>query len=727
MKNIWKIYSNDLRKTSTNWVALIIIGGLVLLPSLYAWFNIKASWDPYGQLDQLPVGIVNEDQGAAVRDQEIHVGDELVATLKENNSMDWHFADRESAIDSVEHGDYFAVIIIPENFSKNLATVTSDQPEKATVEYYVNEKINAISPKMTDKGADIIVENVSSQFISTVNGVIFDLFNTIGIELENDLPDIERFENYLFEIEEKLPEIYQVLNDSLVDAESATNLIEKANALIPKVEEITGTGLQTIDDTTMFLTEAENRLNELAPQIQQDLGKLQEVTENANQFLQELQTPVFDLSKGETLAGEINTQMKEAIQRIDSVESILIKMQEQSEANPEDEQKNKETIEQITQALEQLNTLKTGLVEIQQNSSEITTYLENTSQDINTVLSELKEKAATTADAVDTFVKEYKETIEPTVLESVSSAKSTLTEARSILVDIQGAIPEVENILARTDTTLDEGTELIQDVLAEYPYVNERVNDLADRIRQIQGETDISEIIKLLQNDPEAEKGFFAEPVQLDTHTLFPVANYGAGMTPFYTVLSIWVGGLLLISLLSTEVHSLENYTLRQEYFGKLLTFFTIGILQTLIITVGDIFLINVEVAHAGWFILFGLFISFVFMLITYTLVSVFGDVGKAMVIVLLVLQIAGSGGTYPVMLLPEFFQTIHPYLPFSYAVDLMREAVGGIVWDRALKDMIYLFLFGLAAFLLGAFLKQPINKQTRKLVNKSRESGMFH
>ena len=268
MKNSWKIFSTDMKKTGTNWIALVIIGGLVLLPSLYAWFNIKASWDPYGQLDRMPIGIVNEDLGATVHDDDIDVGDELIETLKEDDSMDWNFTDRQTAMERVEYGDYFAVIIIPEDFSEKLATVISDKPEKANVEYYVNEKINAISPKMTDKGASVIVENVSSQFISTVNGVIFDLFNTIGIELENDLPDMERFKNYIFEMEEKLPEIHDVLTSSLTDANHATDIIHNAQALIPDAKRITENGLHTIDDTVAFLNEAENRLNEIAPEIE---------------------------------------------------------------------------------------------------------------------------------------------------------------------------------------------------------------------------------------------------------------------------------------------------------------------------------------------------------------------------------------------------------------------------------------------------------------------------
>ncbi|API91150.1 MULTISPECIES: YhgE/Pip domain-containing protein [unclassified Virgibacillus] len=732
MKNSWRIFFTDIKKVSKNWVAAIIIGGLILLPSFYAWFNIKASWDPYGQTDQIPVGVVNEDQGATVRGQDINVGKDLVKTLKENKKMDWRFTDRKTAMEEVEYGNYFAVIVIPKNFSKRLGTVIEDNPEKANVEYYVNEKINAIAPKITEKGASVIVEQISSHFISTVNGVIFDMFNNLGIELEKDLPDIKRFENYVFEMEEKLPEINDLLNQSLSDANQAQDIVNKAQNLIPDAKEATDNGLTTIDNTTALLKKAEGRLNEMAPKIEQDLRKVQDIANKANNFIQDIQQVDIDFSEGKELANQINHQLDDGANRVGSVIELLeqLKQQnEQSDNNQNEEQGNNPSIDnqQLDQVIERLTTLQEGLTNVKETNKEVIQFIDTKHGDVEQTIGELQQLAENTSTNIDAFVKEYKESIEPTVMAEISRAKNTLSKARGILVDIQGMIPEVERILGSTESNLGEGEDILKRALGEFPYVNSKVKELADRIRSIQGETDINEIIKLLQNDPEAEKGFFAEPVQLNQNKLFPMENYGTGMTPFYTVLAIWVGGLLLISLLATDVHELVNYTERQMYFGRLFTFMGIGFLQTIIVTAGDLLLLGVDAAEPYWFLLFGIFISMIFMLIIYTVVSVFGDVGKAMVIVFLVLQIAGSGGTYPVVLLPEFFQAINPFLPFTYAIDLLREAIGGIVWQRASKDIFYLCSFGAAAIVLGAFLKPVINRHTNKLKEKSKESGLFH
>ncbi|WP_172840437.1 YhgE/Pip domain-containing protein [Virgibacillus phasianinus] len=730
MKNIWRIFKTDSKNIGTNWVAAILIGGLILLPSLYAWFNIAASWNPYGQTDQIPVGVVNEDAGAMVRDKKIDVGKELVETLKDNDDMDWRFVNRDKAMDKVEYGDYYAVIVIPENFSKKLATVISDNPKKASVEYYVNEKINAIAPKITEKGASVIVDNISSNFVSTVNGVIFDMFNDLGLEIEKDLPDIKKFENYIFKMEKDLPRIKQLINESLTDASSAEEIINKAQGMVPKAKQTTNDGLAIINDTTAFLTEAENRLNEIAPKVKADLKKVQNMAESANDYITKIQSADIDFSAGDQLTDQVLQRVNGGIQTIETIEKALNQLKETNNANKsqgEEQQAQQQSDQQINQALQQLAALKAGLQEVKGNITEINSFIGEKKQQVDNRLAELQTKTANVNTKIDAFMKEYTESIEPTILAEVAKAKGTLANAKEMLSGIQETIPEVERILNRTEDNLGKGEDKLGYISSQFPYVNAKVNQLADRIREIQGETDINEIIELLQNDPDAEKSFFSEPVQLNQNKLFPIPNYGSGMTPFYTVLAIWVGALLLISLLATDVKSSELYSVRQVYYGRFLTFLSIGFLQTIIVSLGDIYLIEAYIKQPLWFILFGLLSCLVFMAIVYTLVSVFGDVGKAMAIVFLVLQIAGSGGTYPVVLLPEFFQTINPFLPFTYAIDLMREAVGGIVWERAIHDVTFLSLFGIGGLLIGTFLKASINKKTNVLMKKSKDSGLFH
>lgn len=756
MKNSWKIYFQDLKNISRNWDRCYLNWRILFYYPLYtAWFNIEASWDPYSQTDQIPIGVVNEDSGGEIKENKINVGTDLVETLENNQSMDWHFTNREKAMKNLKYGDYFAVIVIPEDFSENLSSVISNEPKKSEMEYYVNEKINAVSPKITDKGASTIVQQVSSNFISAVNGVIFEMFDDIGIELNDKLPDIKQFENYIFEMEKQLPEIYELVSNGLEDTKNAQSIINKAQNKLPKAERTTNDGLQTVNETADLLSKAEDRLNEMAPQIETDLEKAQNTAEDINKLLQDAKNMNIDFSEGKELQQSIDRSLDDATSRLDEIESDLKQLKEMNQAqqNKDSEQENEsngdgstdqENHEQngnqqdiqnnnsdndqvIDDALERLSILREALEEVQDNGQNITAFIEDKKQEVDSVVTDLEELSANTANKIGDFLKDYKENIEPVVKQKISDAQQTLTSADDILSEIKSTIPEVKEVLSSTETHIGDGQGMLNTILGEYPYVNSKINELADRIREIQGETDINEMIELLRNDPEAEKNFFEEPVKLSKNELFPIPNYGSGMTPFYTVLAIWVGGLLLISLLAVDVHDREGLTGRERYFGRMFTFLTIGLLQTLVVTLGDWLLIGSYIAHPVWFVLFGLIISIVFMTLIYTLVSVFGDVGKAMVIVLLVLQIAGAGGTYPVILLPKLFQAISPFLPFTYAIDLMREAVGGIIWESAIHDMIILSLFGIGALLFGTLLKNVINKHTDKLMKKSKDAGLFH
>ena len=715
MRNIWNIFKLDLKNITTNWVVAIIIGGLIILPSLYAWLNIKASWDPYAQTGQIPIGIVNEDKGAMIRDEEIHVGDTLVDTLRKNDDFNWQFVDREKAMDEVRFGNYYAVIIVPENFSETLGTVITDEPEKAQIEYYVNEKINAIAPKITEKGASVIVEQISSQFIATVNGIIFEIFNQIGIELEADLPDIKQFESYIFTLEENLPEIHDLLINTDHDADEAGKILAKANQMIPEAKSMTASGLKEVNKAIEILNEAKNRLNEIGPKIEEDLGKAQTTFHKVNELLNDIST--IDLKqKREAAVNELKSHITSSLATMQEVEQALAQVQESSDAENEN----------IAHALEKIAALTISIEHMQTELEGFGQLVTENEQKINEITGRITELGNVTSTNLDEFIQTYKEDIKVAVDEKLENGKKTITQAKNMLTEIQSTIPKIERLLANTSDHLNEGKGMLKSVLGEFPYINDKVKEVANRIRKLQSEADVYDIIQLLRNDPEAERGFFSEPVVLNKNELFPIQNYGTGMTPFYTVLSLWVGSLLLISLLSTDLPHAEEILPREMYIGRLFTFVTIGLLQTVIVTSGNIFLIGVGVSSKVWFILFGLFISIIFMFIVYTVVSIFGDVGKAMAIVLLVLQIAGSGGTYPVVLLPEFFQAINPFLPFTYAVDLMREAVGGIIWRRVFHDMLFLAIFGVIFILAGLFLKGPVNKTMHKLL-QSKGSRLFH
>ena len=214
MKGTFEIFRRDLKNIFKNYGAIIVVLALCILPSLYAWFNIKASWDPYAQsaTSGIKIGVVNNDKGATLNGKEVNLGNDVVDELKDNKQMGWQFVSEEEATEMVEEGKYYAMITIPEDFSKNLTSIVTQDIQKANIIYTVNEKINAIAPKLTDKGASAIQENVSKAVVSTVSDTIFELGKEIGIELENQIPKIGTIYNSLVEIQSHFGNINDIVN-----------------------------------------------------------------------------------------------------------------------------------------------------------------------------------------------------------------------------------------------------------------------------------------------------------------------------------------------------------------------------------------------------------------------------------------------------------------------------------------------------------------------------------
>ncbi|MFD6440466.1 YhgE/Pip family protein, partial [Peribacillus sp. NPDC060186] len=286
-------------------------------------------------------------------------------------------------------------------------------------------------------------------------------------------------------------------------------------------------------------------------------------------------------------------------------------------------------------------------------------------------------------------------------------------------------LPEVKTLLNETNRTLETRTGEIDKLQNKFPEIETKIKALAAKMREIDKSYNMEEVIDFLRNDIEKESDFLSEPVLLNKHSLFPIPNYGSAMSPFFTALSLWVGGTILISMLSMDV-SHKVYSPYQIYIGRYLIFLIIGLMQALSVSIGNIILIDVYVADKFEYIMFSVLISTVFTLIVYTFVSVLGNVGKGISVVLMVLQISSSGGTFPIQVTPPFFQHINPFLPFTYAVGLLRESVGGITWSVAGKDIFVLFLFLIITLILGIVLKKPLHARTQKMKDKLYGSRIF-
>ncbi|MCT4567403.1 YhgE/Pip family protein, partial [Bacillus thuringiensis] len=296
MKQIWRIYKTDLRNVAKHWAAIVIVLGLMILPSLYAWFNIKASWDPYGNTKEVPIAVSSQDAGSNLRGKDINIGKEIVDSLKKNKNLGWKFVDEKQAIYGVERGDYYASITIPKDFSEKIATVLDENPKKPELDYYVNEKVNAIAPKITAKGASGITEEISKNFVKTANGEIFKIFNDLGIDLETNLPSIEKVKDLVFKLEAQFPEMNTLMDKALDDATRAEDVVKVAQKELPVVESVMNDGQEALGNLDKFFARNDETLNRAPGTIKNNLTVMQQGLDAAAKITDYLKNPAFDFN-----------------------------------------------------------------------------------------------------------------------------------------------------------------------------------------------------------------------------------------------------------------------------------------------------------------------------------------------------------------------------------------------------------------------------------------------
>lgn len=713
MRNIFYIYKTDIKRIVKNWAALIIISGLIFLPSLYAWFNIKASWDPYGNTKGIQIAVTNQDGGTAVKGKKINAGEEIIKSLTDNKSLGWTLVNEKQALDGVNHGDYYASIIIPKDFSEKIATVLTKNPTKATIDYTVNEKVNAIAPKITSKGASGITEKISKTFIKTANGAIFQIFNDIGVELERELPTIEKVRDLIFKLEGNFPELKGAVHTAIQDVNKTNDIVNEVQRNLPLVTQMTEEGIRVSNSLKAYLNTSKDLAEAIAPTVKEDIKNLSAASSYIEQITTSLQNDNIPIEDVKSQLLHIDKQLIIGITVSNALVDLFTKINALTNStilSPE-----------ITKLQALANQYQTG--------RDLIDKIESVDEEqVRGIVRQINQLAKDTTSTITSLTSRFDSEIKPKLIQGFNKAGSTVENVNRIINEANRKLPEVSGILKDAQKGLTVGKAEILRIQGNLPTVEAKIKELANSIRKFEKEEDLNEIIKLLTLNFQKESEFFAEPVKLKENHLFPIPNYGSAMSPFFTTLSLWVGALLLVSLLTVEVHDEEiEYKSYQIYFGRFFTFWTIAVLQSCIVTIGDMAVLGTYVVAKPWFVLFGAIISTVFMCIVYTLVSIFGNVGKAMSIVFLVLQLAGSGGTFPIQVTPPFFQAIHPFLPFTYAISMMREAVGGILWDIVQRDLLVLAGFTGIMLLFGLALKEPINKVSGGLVKKAKESKLIH
>ena len=714
IKNVWTIYKEDLKRIFTNYAALIVILALCILPSLYAWFNIKASWDPYGQeaTSQIKIGVINNDKGTEFNGKLINIGDQVVDQLKENDLMGWQFVDEAEGEKALEEGTFYATIMIPDNFSQDITSLVTSDVKKGQMIYRVNEKINAIAPKLTSKGATGVQENINQTIVETVSGILFEAGKGLGLEIqETVLPQLSHVYDQLEELISKFGDMNSLVQTAHNGGIQLKDLIASIQTDLPLIETTITSAKTTITSLESFMDTSKSALSDFMPTLKNDLLLIQTIADELNTYVSQIEEAILS---GSDKAPEL---IENLITKVESTQSLVRSFVKVLESF------NKFPAGRFDDLISQLQGVNGELDKAKDFLQQLHDTIVNGGEPNLTVLNNIKTLLSSVSSTASAIYNRFDSAIVPSLNNVIDQAYSTATNVLQVLKEAETKLPDVASLLNTAYEGADKGIDAIEYINSKLPEAENKVREVTAKLGDINESQSLQEVLTLLQEAVTERQNFMSSPVDLVEETIFPMHNYGTAMTPFYSVLAQWVGMTLLISMLS--VHAKGEYRPSEEYFGKFLLFATIALVQGLIIALGDLYLLNIYCVNPGLFIVGILFTSITFTFIVYSLVSVFGNVGKVVSIILLVLQVAGSGGTFPIQLTPKFFQIINPFLPFTYAISFARESIGGVVENVLSKDIIIMCIYSVGAVLISLFLKKPINKLLQGFAEKFEESGL--
>lgn len=711
MKNIFKIFKRDLKKIFTNSMAIILIVGIVALPSLYAWFNIYANWDPYGKTGSMKVAVANEDEGTTYKDITIAIGDSIVSNLKGNDSIDWQFVSKEEAIHGVEAGEYYAAIEIPAGFSNNLASIVTSNYQKPEIVYYANEKKNAIATKITDKVVQTVQLEVNESFITTVVSV---MSTVLGATIDNDNATGNNTFEYLKSEVSQAQDSISALQNSVDSFSKLMNVMLGIDTSLNQTDvksALESTG-KLVDDTKTTVEATKDTATVM-------LSSMGDIMTSTGETLDSLSDTVRDLSKldYESAQETINVVASNVSTLKGSVDEIInvLTSLNQSFSQPLDE---------LTKVISQLKSVSTSLGDIETLLNNVT--ITNMRPTLINVADKLQNLSKTLLGIED----DYTENLQPVINENVSSLLSTLTDLSTIIDKISNDTPQINTMSDTLKESVGAGDDMLTTLSKMISNMNTQLTKLYNSIDALSNSEIVNAVVNITDENADNLGDFIASPVKVTTDKIYGVDNYGSAMAPFYSTLAIWVGAIMVSALVSANIKKRKEIApklkVHEQFFGRSLLFVVIAVFQSLIICLGDLYFLGIQCYDPFKFVLAGVVAGVVYSFFIYSLVFSFGDIGKAIGVILLVIQIGGSGGTFPIDVTPNFFVAINPYLPFTFVIDAMRECIcgsyGANYWICLLKLMAYVVV----ALIIGLPVKYLVKKPIRFFEKRVEETGLF-
>lgn len=714
MRNIFKIFLSDARRISKNVVAVVVIMGLSIIPSLYAWFNIFSNWDPYGpdSTSNLKIAVVSADKGAEVAGVSVNIGSTVIDTLKGNTTMGWVFTDTvDEAVDGVEDNSYYAALVIPEEFTEDMISFLGGKIENPDIIYYENEKKNAIAPKITAKAKTAVQEQVNAAFVSTLAETIMKVGGSVADADPQTGSVTDAVLDRLNALSDNLRNYISILNSFVSIMSSAESIVETSQVMLPGLDSMVSTGQDTVNTMEGLLIAGDATADSATQMVNYSLDMVNNTLDSVSSVIQN------DMNKLKNYEQAVGSGLTSSKAMMPYLGQLFDSAVSGWEGTADDE-----TQVQIQNIRDQLNAIELELNGLTENGTA-------TAGDIDTLENQITGQIAACKQSVTSLKNYYTYTVKPQLDQTMNEMHDSMVTTTAILNGIDADFSDVEYVLRDYQKTLENGKASLNDSLTMAQNLQNGLSDVIADILSLEQDEQYQEIMDIVETDPTMLGNFISSPVNLDTVGIFEIENYGSAMAPFYTILALWVGALILVAIVHVKVEPVEGIDEikpYQAYFGRYILFFLVGQTQTLITVLGDLFYIHIQCHNPFLFWLAASISSFVFTLFIYSLTVAFGNVGEALAIVVMVIQVAGAGGTFPIQTLPEIYQKIYKYFPFPYGMDAMRETIGGIYQLDYWKNIGTLGIYIIISLVIGLVVAIPFRKLMEKIEQSKENTGIM-
>ena len=720
MKNIWKIFTGDLKKLVKQPFALVIIIGLCVIPSLYAWFNIFANWDPYANTGGIPVAVVSLDKDYTRKDGSVvNMGESVLESLHSNTSVKWIFLDtEEEAREGVEAGKYYAAIVITDKFTYSMYNVFSDDFENPSLIYYQNQKSNAIATKITDTVAGTLQNTINETFIKVAATTIFEEGNSVSDQMQGD-SYVEEFCADLEELNDNLKEYSAMIDTFRAGNDRLEAAITHVNYEIPVMQKKLDATTASLNQSSQNLSSTRDTLSNFSTNVDTSMSTIQTSLEDMKKILDQSKLAddtaqmTKDLNKvardTNTLNGQVNNLLAALIeQRVQGSVSGGDASTGSGSGNTAATDAAIEALKAMQKELDMMNTVIGSVLESTDEQA-----AEKAKVNVNNAMNNLKNVIDSCENSVSNMQGIYKNNLVPQMQKVLTNMSDSLNQVTNLVNTLSNTVQNIGVVMEGVGDAVDGTSESLGQIQGVVDGISQKLTDLTEQLEGASEEKMMDILVRFLGGDPDSLGAYFASPVTMETIAMYPVATYGSAMTPFYSTLAIWVGSTILVALVKVKASpkNLENVQSYQLYFGRYLLFLLLAQIQAAIIVAGDLWLLKVNIVEPGLFFLAASFTATAFSLLIYSLTLAFGDVGKAVCVIVMVLQIAGSSGTFPIELLPDIYQKIYIFFPFPYAITAMREALAGMYGTAYMAALAKLILFMLEGLLIGLVIRIPFVK----------------